>query len=317
MNAHFVTRSACPVCGRPAARTLFSRPYAEPRLRSALEAFYREVGALDYDALLGADYVLQECTGCGLVYQRDVPDDTLLARLYEEWISPAQAYARFHARISPARQAEIDAEVALGLALARKATGRRRVLDFGCGWGEWGRACLAAGAETWGTELSAARSEKCRRDGIRVVPESDLPDAAFDLINADQVFEHLPVPGATLALLAAKLGPGGVLRIAVPNGARIRRHLARFDVELARPRLGGLNAAAPLEHLNCFNPRSLVHLAAAHGLTRVVPSWTVLLRHLTWPSGLRGKVKALVHPAYLRSRWCTQLWFTAAPAAVR
>lgn len=311
MNARFVTRACCPVCGATDAPTLFSRPYAEPRLRLALERFYADVGHIDTAALLGADYVLQGCARCGLVYQRDVPDDFLLGKLYEEWISPTRAFERFHAQVTPVRQAEIARDVAISLALIRRPPSPRRTLDYGCGWGEWGRTTIAAGAETWGTELSASRRAACERAGIRVVADAALPDGYFDLINADQVFEHLPAPAVTLALLTSKLSASGVIRIAVPNGWRIARALAAFDRELQRPRLGGLNPVAPLEHLNAFTTRSLVALAGTCGLVRCRPPWPVLRRARCWPPGLRAKLKQLVLPAYLRSRWSTQLWFTA------
>lgn len=315
MNAHFTTRMECPGCHGTTVEMIFSRPYAEPRLRGALERFYAEVGGLDYTALEGADYVVQSCRGCGLTFQRDVPDDSLLEKLYEEWISPERAFDRFHANVSPGRHAEIARDVFISLSLVRSASRPLRALDYGCGWGEWGRMTKAFGAETWGTELSAARRAACERDGIRVVTENALPSAGFDLINADQVFEHLPAPARTLALLKTKLHSGGVIRIAVPNGWRIASSLRSFDRELQAPRLGGLNAIAPLEHLNCFTTRSLVRMAADCGHTRLVPSWGVLHQALVCLPGLRGKIKQAVLPAYLRSRWSTQLWFEADASA--
>lgn len=315
MNPHFITRPACPACGASGAPTLFARPYAEKKLRAALKRFYLEVGQLDYEQLLGADYVVQMCRVCGLAFQRDVPDSFLLGKLYEEWISPPRAFARFHAHVSPGRCLEIGRDVFVSLSLVSPPVAPRRALDYGCGWGEWGRMTQAFGAETWGTELSAARRAACQREGIRVVVDHELPDAGFDLINADQVFEHLPAPAETLGLLARKLRPGGVIRIAVPNGWRIRSSLARFDRELQRPRLGGLNAIAPLEHLNGFSTGSLVRMAANSGLMRVIPSWRILHQASVRPPGLRAKLKAMARPFYLRSRWTTQLWFAPARAA--
>lgn len=313
MNPHFQTRRHCPACGRSDAATVFSRPYADAGLRAALEKFYAEVGGLEYAALLGADYVVQACAGCGLHFQRDVPDDFLLAKLYEEWISPERAFARFHARTPPARHLDIARDVFASLSLVRRPASPLRALDYGCGWGEWARMTKAFGAEAWGTELSAARRAACGRDGIAIADEADLPPASFDLINADQVFEHLPTPAATLALLATKLTPGGVLRIAVPNGWRIAAALRHFDREIVRPRLGALNAIAPLEHLNGFTTRSLVRMAGACGLVRLVPPRRILAGAAIRPPGLRGKLKQLVRPFYLRSPWSTQLWFTRTP----
>jgi SAM-dependent methyltransferase len=316
MNAHFVTRPACPGCDSRAVQLVFSRAYDEPRLRTALCRFYADVGELDYDALLGAGYVVQKCTACGLHFQRDVPDDFLLARLYEEWISPERAYARFHSHVSPAREREIAREVSLSLSLTRAAGDPPRVLDYGCGWGEWLRAAKTLGAETWGTELSPSRRAACERFGIRVVSQDALPERAFDVINADQVFEHLPSPAATLSLLERKLRRGGVLRIAVPNGCRIEGKLRMFEREIQLPRLGGLNPIAPLEHLNCFTTRSLGLMAANSGLVRLKPTWTRLARAFVWPPGFRAKLKQLLLPVYLKSRWSTELWFTHADFAV-
>lgn len=313
MNAHFLTRSACPVCEGRSARTLLARPYAESRLRAALENFYRDVGGLDYEALLGAEYILLLCPDCGLAYQRDVPDDLLLGRLYEEWISPEKAFARFHATVSPVREVEIAREVALSLALVPQPSAPPRVLDYGCGWGEWGRAALAAGAETWGTELSATRRAACERLGLRVVADTELPDACFDLISADQVFEHLPAPRATLALLAAKLRPGGVIRLAVPNARDIASVVPDFDREVVRPRLGRLNPVAPLEHLNGFTTAALIRLASSCGLVRRIPSWSALLSTLRWPPGARAKAKQVALLWHLRGAHPTQLWFERAP----
>src|SRR5688572_27241542 len=101
MNARFITRTACPVCTGHEIQTLFSRPYAEPQLRHALELFYARVGKLDYESLEGAEYVVQRCGECGLVFQRDVPNDFLLGLLYEEWISPSLAYTRYHSQVAP------------------------------------------------------------------------------------------------------------------------------------------------------------------------------------------------------------------------
>jgi SAM-dependent methyltransferase len=170
----------------------------------------------------------------------------------------------------------------------------------------------AFGAVAWGTELSPARRDYCLQLGIEVVADDALPDGGFDFINADQVFEHLPQPRETLGLLVKKLRPGGILRIAVPNGLGIERALRRFDRELARPVLGALNPVAPLEHLNCFRTRALVRLAASHGLRRVIPPWKMLLAAMYFPPGAARKAKAMARPFYLRSGIATQLFFARA-----
>lgn len=311
MNDSFLSRSACPACAA-ACPTIFSRPFAEPRLKAALIAFYARVGALDYGALEGADFTLAACSACGLVFQTNVPCDDLLGRLYEEWISPAQALARFHGDLPADHFLALAREVGLAAELARPGS-PRRALDYGCGWGEWSQMTQAFGFEAWGTELSPTRRAHAERAGVRIAGDRDLAEGSFGLVNIDQVLEHLPRPGETIAMLAGKLHPAGVLRVAVPNGLRVRRALRHFDRELSEPRLGGLNPVAPLEHLNCFSTRSLLRLAAGCGLRRVQPPWRALLGTFALPRGTSAKLKAFARPFYLRSRFSTQLYFRKEP----
>jgi len=43
------------------------------------------IGSVDFGEV---DFVLDECESCGLVYQRMIPVDSLMKKLYEEWIDP-------------------------------------------------------------------------------------------------------------------------------------------------------------------------------------------------------------------------------------
>jgi transcription elongation factor Elf1 len=308
MITAFTPRSACPVCGAASYTSIFTRPYAEPRLRAALTNFYTQVGGLDYSVLLDADYSLARCGNCGLVFQVNVPNDTLLGRLYEEWIDPQQAYARFHYNPPPHRRAELKREVTIAISFL-SLSAPRLALDYGCGWGEWSQMTQTCGFEAWGTELSATRRAHAEKSGIRIEVDDQLPNHAFSLINLDQVLEHVPHPRETLALLASKLHPRGVLRVAVPNGLRVAHALRHFDRELTLPRLGGINPVAPLEHLNCFTFNPLIRLAQSCGLQRVRPSWAILMQSLVFPPGCGPRLKALLRPFYLRSRLTTQLYF--------
>ena len=309
MNAAFTPRKICPACGAGTCVRIFSRPYAEPRLRAALTAFYAEVGGLDYSVLIGDEYALARCDDCGLIYQVNIPNDELLSRLYEEWISPALAFARYHNHLPPLHYVGLASEVHLAATLIQPAA-PRLALDYGCGWGEWARMTQAFGFEAWGTELSPTRRQYAAQSGIRVVADAALPAAAFGLINLDQVLEHLPSPCETLSFLAEKLHPGGVIRIAVPNGLRVAHALRDFDRELTRPRLGRLNSVAPLEHLNCFTCRNLVRLAAKSGLRRTVPPPRSLWSAWVFPPRWKSRLKQIFRPMILRSNHTTQVYFT-------
>jgi SAM-dependent methyltransferase len=274
------------------------------------------VGGLDYSALTGATYAVSSCPRCHTWFQTSIPSDALLGRLYEEWIAPEKARLRFHHNHSPHQCLRIAREVALSLSFARTGA-PRTALDYGCGWGEWSRMTQAFGYESWGTELSGTRRTHAEKSGIRIVAEADLPSHHFSLINLDQVLEHVPNPQTTLSLLAAKLHPGGILRLAVPNAWKVARSLKNFDRELTRPRLGGLNAIAPLEHLNAFTHEGLVCLAHSVGLRAVRPTWRQLLHTLVLPPGLSAKAKSLIRLFYVRSRFSTVLFFAHSVDCVR
>ena len=303
----FLQRANCPACGSSNSTATFNRPYAEPRLRAALTNFYSHVGGLDYSVLLGTDYSLARCSDCGLVFQTQVPNDALLGRLYEEWIDPQQAYERYHRDQPPLRRAELKREVLIAISLL-SASAPRLALDYGCGWGEWSQMTQTCGFEAWGTELSATRRTHAEKFGVRIVNDEQLPNHHFGLINLDQVLEHVPNPRETLTLLAAKLHPSGILRIAVPNGLRVAHALRHFDRELTQPRLGGLNPVAPLEHLNCFTNRSLIHLAGACGLRRVLPSLRSSWGSWVFPPHWKSRLKQLFRPLMLRSNFTTQVY---------
>ncbi len=93
-----------------------------------------------------------------------------------------------------------------------------------------------------------------------------IPDRQFDVINADQVFEHLPEPLVTLRQLRRALKPGGLLKISVPDGRSVKRNLGYGDWLATADSPRSLNPVAPLEHINCFTRHVLIVMAAEVGL---------------------------------------------------
>jgi SAM-dependent methyltransferase len=130
--------------------------------------------------------------------------------------------------------------------------------------------------------------------GIDIIGWSDIPQERFDFINAEQVFEHISDPVPTLKHLVSALKPKGIVRINVPNGWDIERRLAKCDWDAPKGSRDSLNAIAPLEHINCFNKKALVVLAARAGLTLV--SITPKIR--MGPSLLQFTVRDLLRPGY-------------------
>ncbi len=269
MNAHFVRRTGCPGCGAPAARELLRASYTAPPISDYLVSFYSAQGGVDLELLEGGEYALSECGGCGLLYQTEIPGPELSLKLYEEWIDPQKAFELYEAPRDLGYFLTLTGEIANLVAHLGAAPSGVDVLDFGMGWGWWCRAALGLGCRAYGVELSPTKAEHAAACGVRVLRWDEVPERRFDVVNADQVFEHIPEPLETLRSLGRALKPGGLLKVAVPDGRGVKRNLGRGDwlAPAGSPR--SLNPVAPLEHVNCFDRRALLAMARRAGLEPV------------------------------------------------
>jgi SAM-dependent methyltransferase len=114
----------------------------------------------------------------------------------------------------------------------------RRVLDAGCGEGEYVEEFVRCGADASGIEFNADKVARYRQrhpDSPRVT-QGDIariaaPDASFDLILFNEVLEHVPEEEPALAEAHRLLRPRGLLALFSPNrlypfethGVRTRR----------------------------------------------------------------------------------------------
>ena len=102
---------------------------------------------------------------------------------------------------------------------------RTKVLDIGCGRGEFLSLLRDAGIAAYGVDSDESMVNAGRAEGLDVVLEDafdhlrGLERAAVDGIFCSQVAEHLETPRllALLELCLAKLAPGGVIVMETPN----------------------------------------------------------------------------------------------------
>ncbi len=274
----------------------------EPPLRQALESRYgRMGGAPEFEYLEPATYVLTECLTCDLLFQKHVPNDALTRRIWERWLDPEGPFAAFVTQRRLDSYAGYAQEVMTVLAYFDASPKRRRPLrffDFGMGWGLWCRMARAFGVDAYGSEILESRIAYARAQGVTVISWEEIPSHAFDVINADNVFEHLVQPLATLSYLRAALAPGGLMKIGVPDGRDIRRRLRIMDWTAPHGSRNALMEVFPLIHINCYTHRTLVHMARLAGLEPVKIPLRLQYAYSTNWKPISPLLRRLVTPLY-------------------
>lgn len=136
----------------------------------------------------------------------------------------------------------------------RRPPGRPRLLDVGCGDGEFLARMQALGWETAGLDPSPDAVELARARGvdawIGTLHEAPLPTESFDAATFRLVLEHLRNPVEGLAAVRGALKPGGILWIAAPNlDSEGHRRFGADWIFLETPRHAVLFTASALEAL--------------------------------------------------------------------
>ena len=97
----------------------------------------------------------------------------------------------------------------------------RRVLDVGCGLGQYVRRIRELPAESYGIDIEPARVREgaAETPGLLLASAEALPfaDGSFDVILLNEVLEHVGDERASLREAARVLPPGGHLVIYAPN----------------------------------------------------------------------------------------------------
>lgn len=165
--------------------------------------------------------------------------------------------------------------------------GARRALEIGCGSGSNLQTLAHLGLDVTGVEPDPAACEAARSRGLTVFPGTgeampeELAGARYDLVVVSHVLEHCLDPARVLSEVRARLAPGGIAMIEVPNNAA-----------------AGLSASGASwpwldvpRHLNFFTLQSLTAASAVAGLGALRHEWWGYARQFT-PGWIRTEVMA-------------------------
>ncbi|TKJ42320.1 hypothetical protein CEE37_01170 [candidate division LCP-89 bacterium B3_LCP] len=297
---HFLERKECPACKSLKLEQIYSCGFQQSPIREYLEAFYSGQGHIESKYLADASYILVECSDCGMIFQREIPDDFLSDKLYEEWIDPDLARKRHLEDYNLQKFKRYAQEILLLIGYVGKSLNELKFFDFGMGWGEWANVVRAFGCSCTGLEISPTRIEFARSQGLKIISPDKVPEGHYDVINCEQVFEHIADPLGTLRWLKTALKPGGLIKVNVPDGRGVKRYLSEDNWRSAGSGRKLINPVSPLEHINCYNRSGLIRMGEVCGLKSIDIPLSLQWKYSINIDGIGGILKGLLRPIYGR-----------------
>jgi SAM-dependent methyltransferase len=202
-----------------------------------------------------------KCKACSLVFMDPIPED--LQPFYEG------GYSRIPASLAELRELAAPERYRLDALLPYKTAGR--LLEIGPWIGKFSVNAMDAGFDVTVLEMDGRCVDFMNREtGIRAIQSSDPAESlnamkeTFDVIALWHCLEHLRNPWELIRLAAARLEPGGVLLIAMPN-------IESYEFGLFGA--GWRNLDAP-RHLCFFPAPLLVRMGRELGLEPVLVTTT-------------------------------------------
>jgi SAM-dependent methyltransferase len=232
---------------------------------------------------------IYRCRACGYAFVHPLPVQEQLDGIYAD-----RAY--FDARVSSEETRRVNrgqlerADSRLDW-LRRYFTGGK-ILDMGCGNGEFMLRARERGLDIYGLEVSAAAAAAAGKLTGAIIYTDDPQHLAgsglrFDLVTLWDVIEHVPDPGRFVRLCVPLLNERGLIAVSTPNQRNYHGvvHGDRWKGYRDGP-----------EHLYFFNKNTLDMLMQHNGLTAIASRTCrispVLLRWLA-PLGYGNELEAV------------------------
>jgi SAM-dependent methyltransferase len=201
--------SKCRVCGQ----RLFEEPLLRYENMPRAAQYLPDAEALESDK--GVDLEVCQCSGCGLVQLSNDP-----VPYYRDVIRAAA----FSEEMKDFRIKQF------GDLIQKFSLKGKKVIEIGCGRGEYLSLMQQFGAEAYGLEHSDVSVRQCVKNGLRVSKgfiesgADKLDGAPFDAFYVLNFLEHLPDPNSTLRGIYNNLTDDAVGLVEVPNFDMILRN---------------------------------------------------------------------------------------------
>lgn len=186
------TTTVCNFCGTPTPETVLAD---------------RMIRSLPENQSFGGKLKIVECSQCGLRYLNPTPDVRDLHHIYSYDVYEDST------NNNPVLMEHFFDK------LRRHSPGLKKVLEIGCGTGDFLAWLQSKGLEVSGVEF-AESANRVKYDGplfVGRMEDINLEDASYDAILLLNVIEHLSDPQVVLRKIRRALKPGGILLLRHPN----------------------------------------------------------------------------------------------------
>lgn len=135
-----------------------------------------------------------------------------------------------------------------------------KLLDIGCGSGNYLRMAKKLGVECFGSDIYSGKKGEFKSDDIKFfnkkAEELDFSDNFFDVITLNHVFEHLKDPHIILEKIRKFIKPEGIIILQVPNNRSLSSVIfRRFYQGIDSPR-----------HYFVYNKKSMENICDSRNL---------------------------------------------------
>jgi len=211
------------------------------------------------DLCFGPDrkFTLVKCSGCNLVFLNPRPPEEEMANYYPP------AYFGTEKTLSdpePLRETAYEKNKMDKILKSCLLPQKGRILDVGCGKGEFLANMREKGWEDYGVEAAGIAAVYAQEKmGVNVLnrklDEANFADKYFDVVTFWHALEHFHNPSAVLVEVNRILKPGGHLLISLPNFRSLQARIMKSDwYHLDIPR-----------HIFHFTPQTITQLLAKTG----------------------------------------------------
>ena len=268
-KAMFIKRENCINCNSSNLYPLWQGKFADEPIRSFIQRCnYSE----DVVKMLGEEtFSLVSCRNCETTFHQHILTAEFLNILYSQWINDIQI-EHLEAEVRTGKKSDSSFEVnrqsvkhILRLQKLRKqfASDEFRILDYGCGDGNFLMFAKVFGFHTYGIDFSSTRKERAAQAGIIIY--NNLENLSTSQVNRMhcvtlfQVLEHLENPLLVLNEIANIMEDGGILIVEVPDckGITQPQNFSEFCY------------VHPLEHINAFTPKTLKQICIQAGFVPI------------------------------------------------